>query len=135
MLGARGDGRMRLRLLRRLLRAARLRVTSTKIGDGLERLVHLRPALGATGACLAHHLNGILRDRLDQRIARFAAVGGLARGGWDIHDAERLSIFAVTPKDGRAYVLIDHKGDGTFVKQDNTLSPHTAVPQWVVVEF
>jgi hypothetical protein len=47
----------------------------------------------------------------------------------------KLYMQRVTTKDGRTYVLIDHKGDGTFVKQDNTLSPHTAVPQWVVVEF
>lgn len=47
----------------------------------------------------------------------------------------KLYMQRVTPKSGRAYVLIDQKGDGTFAKQDNTLSPHVAVPQWVLAEF
>jgi hypothetical protein len=41
----------------------------------------------------------------------------------------------VTPKNGRPYVLMDHKGDGTFTKQDNTLDNGVRVPQWVLAEF
>jgi hypothetical protein len=41
----------------------------------------------------------------------------------------------VTPKHGRPYLLIDHKGDGTFTKQDNTLDNGNRVPQWVLLEF
>ena len=41
----------------------------------------------------------------------------------------------VTPKNGRPYVLMDHKGDGTFTKQDNTLDNGVRVPQWVLLEF
>ena len=41
----------------------------------------------------------------------------------------------VTPKNGRPYVLIDQKGDGTFTKQDNTLDNGVRVPQWVLLEF
>ena len=41
----------------------------------------------------------------------------------------------VTPKHGRPYVLMDHKGDGTFTKQDNTLDNGVRVPQWVLLEF
>ena len=41
----------------------------------------------------------------------------------------------VTPKHGRPYVLIDHKGDGTFTTQDNTLDNGVRVPQWVLLEF
>ena len=41
----------------------------------------------------------------------------------------------VTTKSGRTYVLIDHKGDGTFTKQDNTLDNGVRVPQWVLAEF
>ena len=41
----------------------------------------------------------------------------------------------VTPRHGRAYVLRDHKGDGTFTKQDNTLDNGVRVPQWVLLEF
>ena len=41
----------------------------------------------------------------------------------------------VTPKGGRPYMLIDHKGDGTFTRQDNTLDSGNRVPQWVLLEF
>lgn len=41
----------------------------------------------------------------------------------------------VTPGHGRAYVLRNHKGDGTFTKQDNTLDSGVRVPQWVLLEF
>jgi hypothetical protein len=40
----------------------------------------------------------------------------------------------VTPKHGRPYVLIDDRGDGTFMRQDNTLD-RLRVPQWVLLEF
>lgn len=41
----------------------------------------------------------------------------------------------VTPKGGKTYILMDHKGDGTFTKQDNTLDNGNRVPQWVILEF
>ena len=41
----------------------------------------------------------------------------------------------VTPKHGRPYILMDHKGDGTFTKQDHTLDNGVRVPQWVLAEF
>ena len=41
----------------------------------------------------------------------------------------------VTPKHGRPYILVDHRGDGTFTKQDNTLDNGVRVPQWVLLEF
>ena len=41
----------------------------------------------------------------------------------------------VTPKHGRPYILMDHKGDGTFTRQDNTLDNGVRVPQWVLLEF
>jgi hypothetical protein len=41
----------------------------------------------------------------------------------------------VRPKNGPSYVLMDHKGDGTFMKQDNTLDNGIRVPQWVLMEF
>ena len=48
----------------------------------------------------------------------------------------KLYMQKVTPKGGgRAYVLMDHKGDGTFTKQDNTLDGGVRVPQWVLLEF
>lgn len=47
----------------------------------------------------------------------------------------KLYMQRVTPKHGRPYLLIDHKGDGTFTRQDNTLDPGVRVPQWVLLEF
>lgn len=41
----------------------------------------------------------------------------------------------VTPKHGRSYTLIDHRGDGTFTKQDNTLDQGVRVAQWTLLEF
>ncbi len=46
----------------------------------------------------------------------------------------KLYMVRVTPAHGRPYVLVDHRGDGQFARQD-TLSPHVAVPQWVLIEF
>jgi hypothetical protein len=47
----------------------------------------------------------------------------------------KLYMQRVTPKSGRPYVLMDHKGDGTFTKQDNTLDNGVRVPQWVLLDF
>ena len=48
----------------------------------------------------------------------------------------RLFMQRVTPRGGgRAYVLMDHKGDGSFTRQDNTLDGRLQVPQWVLLEF
>jgi hypothetical protein len=47
----------------------------------------------------------------------------------------KLYMQKVTPKHGKPYVLMDHKGDGTFSKQDNTLDGGVRVPQWVLLEF
>jgi hypothetical protein len=47
----------------------------------------------------------------------------------------RLYMQRVTPKNGRPYVLMDNRGDGTFTKFDNPLDPGIRVPQWVILEF
>ena len=47
----------------------------------------------------------------------------------------KLYMMRVKPKSGPAYILMDHKGDGTFMKQDNTLDSGIRVPQWVLLEF
>ena len=47
----------------------------------------------------------------------------------------KLYMQRVTPRHGKPYLLIDHKGDGTFTRQDNTLDPGVRVPQWVLLEF
>jgi hypothetical protein len=41
----------------------------------------------------------------------------------------------ITPKGGKPYVLMDYKGDGTFMKQDNPLDTGVRVPQWVILEW
>lgn len=47
----------------------------------------------------------------------------------------KLYMQRVTPRHGQPYILMDHKGDGTFTKQDNTLDSGVRVPMWVLVEF
>ena len=47
----------------------------------------------------------------------------------------KLFMVRVTPKNGPAYILMDHRGDGTFMRQDNTLDAGVRVPQWVLLEF
>ena len=46
----------------------------------------------------------------------------------------KLYMMRVTPAHGRPYVLIDHKGDGQFARQDN-LDSGLRVPQWGLLEF
>jgi hypothetical protein len=46
----------------------------------------------------------------------------------------RLYMMKVTPAHGHPYVLIDHRGDGQFSRQDG-LDTGVRVPQWVLVEF
>ena len=46
----------------------------------------------------------------------------------------KLYMMKVTPAHGRPYVLIDHRGDGQFARQDN-LDSGLRVPQWVLLEF
>lgn len=46
----------------------------------------------------------------------------------------KLYMMRVTPAHGRPYLLIDHKGDGQFARQDN-LDSGVRVPQWVLIEF
>jgi hypothetical protein len=47
----------------------------------------------------------------------------------------KLYMQKVTPKHGKAYVLMDHRGDGTFSRLDQTLDGQVRVPQWVLAEF
>jgi hypothetical protein len=47
----------------------------------------------------------------------------------------KLYMMKVTPAHGKAYVLMDNKGDGTFTRMDNPLDQGIRVPQWVLWEF
>jgi hypothetical protein len=46
----------------------------------------------------------------------------------------KLYMQRVTPRHGKAYILVDNRGDGTFTREDS-LDPHVRVPQWVLFEF
>ncbi len=46
----------------------------------------------------------------------------------------KLYMMRVTPRHGRPYVMIDHRGDGTFTRQGD-LDTGLRVPQWVLREF
>ncbi len=46
----------------------------------------------------------------------------------------KLYMMRVTPTHGRPYILVDHKGDGQFARQDN-LDNGVRVPQWVILEW
>ncbi len=47
----------------------------------------------------------------------------------------KLYMQRITPKHGPAYILMDHRGDGTFSKLDHTIDSQVRVPQWVLLEF
>lgn len=46
----------------------------------------------------------------------------------------RLYMIKVTPPHGTPYYLIDQKGDGTFLRQDN-FDSGTRPPMWVIFQF
>lgn len=46
----------------------------------------------------------------------------------------RLYAIKVTPPHGRPYYLVDIRGDGQLVRQDD-LSPRFMVPLWVIFSF
>jgi hypothetical protein len=47
----------------------------------------------------------------------------------------RLYQVKVTPLRGAPYILIDHRGDGSFVRQEGPGTPGLSVPQWVIGTF
>jgi hypothetical protein len=51
-----------------------------------------------------------------------------------ISAAGRVAVQRVTPRNGRPYLLVDPRGDGTNVRQD-ILEPGLRVPQWILLEF
>jgi hypothetical protein len=46
----------------------------------------------------------------------------------------QLYMIKVTPPTGRPYYLVDHKGDGSFVRQDNYRSD-IRPPMWVIFQW
>lgn len=46
----------------------------------------------------------------------------------------RLYMMKVTPPSGKPYYLIDHKGDGKWVRQEDT-GGRLSVPMWVITTF
>ena len=47
----------------------------------------------------------------------------------------RLYKIKVTPLRGEPYILIDQRGDGSFVPMDGPGTPGLSVPQWVIGTF
>lgn len=47
----------------------------------------------------------------------------------------RLYKIRVIPLRGEPYILIDHRGDGSFVPQEGPGTPGLSVPQWVIGTF
>ena len=65
---------------------------------------------------------GTVRSEGDQTVQEFRAGG-------------KVYMMRITPRNGRPYVLIDHRGDGTFTKHDSPLDQGVRAPQWVLLEF
>ena len=63
-----------------------------------------------------------VRTEADQEVQEYRVKG-------------KLFMQRITPKGGKTYVLMDHHGDGTFMRQDNPLDSGVRVPQWVLKEF
>jgi hypothetical protein len=47
----------------------------------------------------------------------------------------RLYKIKVIPAHGAPYILIDHRGDGSFVPMEGPGTPGLSVPQWVIGTF
>jgi hypothetical protein len=47
----------------------------------------------------------------------------------------RLYKIRVTPLRGEPYILVDHRGDGSFVPHEGPGTPGLSVPQWVIGTF
>ena len=47
----------------------------------------------------------------------------------------RLYMIKVIPLRGEPYILIDQRGDGSFVPHDGPGTPGLSVPQWVIGTF
>ncbi|HEX4944771.1 MAG TPA: DUF2782 domain-containing protein [Usitatibacteraceae bacterium] len=77
------------------------------------------PAVVETDSALEPQVT--IRKEADRTISEYRIKG-------------KLYMMKVTPANGRPYVLIDHKGDGQFARQDN-LDSGLRVPQWVLLEF
>lgn len=80
------------------------------------------PAIAETDPAIAPGAEVTTRVEGDQTIQEYRLKG-------------KLYMQRVTPKHGKSYVLMDHRGDGTFMRQDNSLDNGVRVPQWVLKEF
>jgi hypothetical protein len=78
------------------------------------------PAMVQTDPALEQQVS--VRTEGDQTIQEYRVKG-------------KLFMQRVQPKNGPAYILMDHRGDGTFTKLDHTIDSQVRVPQWVLMEF
>lgn len=86
---------------------------------GLEPLPDIPPPPGIVDAELEPQVT--ISQRGEDRVEEYRIKG-------------RLYLIKVTPPHGKPYYLLDLKGNGQFVRQDD-LSPNFQVPMWVIVEF
>ena len=95
--------------------AARPRPPGTKSLDEPPPMVEVDPATVASKSQVTTRVEG------DQTIEEHRVNG-------------KLFMTRVTPRHGPAYVMIDHRGDGTFTRM-SSIEPGLRVPQWVLFEF
>ena len=53
----------------------------------------------------------------------------------EVRAAGRVAVQRVTPSQGRPYLLVDPRGDGTVGSRQDILDPGLRVPQWIFLEF
>ena len=102
--------------------AAEAQSQARPLPPGSRPLEEPPPIPQATEADSALQPQVTVRKEEDKEIAEYRMNG-------------KLYMVRVTPRNGKPYTLTDPKGDGSFIRHDNALSPNLVVPQWVLVEF
>ena len=102
--------------------AAEAQSQARPLPPGSRPLEEPPPISQATEADSALQPQVTVRKEEDKEIAEYRMNG-------------KLYMVRVTPRNGKPYTLTDPKGDGSFIRHDNTFSPNLVVPQWVLVEF
>ncbi|MBI3149240.1 MAG: DUF2782 domain-containing protein [Betaproteobacteria bacterium] len=74
---------------------------------------------------------GMTEDPLEPQVTIVKRAGETVE---EYRVSGKLYMMKVTPAHGRSYYLIDHRGDGTFSRQDS-FDSGLRVPQWVLHQF
>jgi len=91
----------------------------TSLAAALEPLPHIPPPPGMVDPEFEPQITIIQRG--EDRIEEYRVKG-------------QLYMIKVTPRHGRPYFLVDHRGDGQMRRYDD-LSPNFQVPMWVIHQF